>query len=240
MDNLIKLLILPTVIGLSGGIIISQTPQQIQNEITSPLTTIKEYRERTLAEGPAVHILKATPTVTSTPTPLPTLKPEPRVQPTALPQPTDSSSDWGVAEQVGEHTYTIKVGNDDRMANPQEVLEALNAYRATNGVGQLAWDDKLAQYSQDRANHFKNISNIDAHEGFNNFLSNEDGFAKLGFMRLGENSYYGGPLTGTHLIEWVFAKSPGHNSNQLDSAWSNVGVGVTDTSVNLIFGGEHM
>jgi uncharacterized protein YkwD len=51
---------------------------------------------------------------------------------------------------------------------------------------------------------------------------------------------YGGPLNGTHLIEWVFSQSPGHDANQLDNGWSHVGVGVTDTSVNLVFGGEKM
>jgi uncharacterized protein YkwD len=39
------------------------------------------------------------------------------------------------------------------------------------------------------------------------------------------------------LIEWVFAKSPEHNANQLDSGWTHVGIGVSGYGVNLIFGG---
>jgi uncharacterized protein YkwD len=180
---------------------------------------------------------------TTTPIPSPTITIIPTVVPKKQPQQAPSTStdkDWGVAKQVGEHTYTINVGNDDHMTSPQEVFQALNSYRAAKGSSQLSWDDKLAQYSQGRAYQFKNIGTVDSHAGFNSFLENENGFEKMGYMRLGENSYYGGPLNGTHLIEWVFSQSPGHDANQLDNGWSHVGVGVTDTSVNLVFGGEKM
>ena len=43
-----------------------------------------------------------------------------------------------------------------------------------------------------------------------------------------------------HVIEWVFAKSPGHDANQKDPDWTHVGIGVTDSTVNLIFGGSKM
>ena len=164
-----------------------------------------------------------------TPIPLPTNKP---------PIPTTQDvNDWGVAKQIGKHTYTIKVNYDGSMASPQEILSALNAYRQTQGKGTLNWDQRLADYANSRAQTFKSMGTTDAHAGFENFLNNEDGFSKMGFNRLGENSYFGGGLTGTHLIEWVFSQSPGHNANQLDS-WSHVGIGTTDTSVNLNFGGN--
>lgn len=178
--------------------------------------------------------------------PLPSITPTPTITPTGRPTiiptrtpvintPVPQENDWGVAKQINEHTYTIKIDYDTSMASGQEILFALNAYRQTHGKGSLSWDQRLADYATGRANLFKSIGNTDSHAGFENFLNNEDGFSKLGFNRLGENSYFGGPLTGTHLIEWVFAKSPGHNANQLDS-WSHVGIGVTDTAVNLNFG----
>lgn len=142
---------------------------------------------------------------------------------------------WGVAEKIGEHTYTIKVGYDPRMANPKEIFDALNNYRQTNQRGTLVWDDKLASYASSRADYFKSIDKTDEHSGINNFLENEDGFSKLGFSSVGENSYFGGPLYGVHLIEWVFAKSPGHNQNQLEAKWTHVGIGANDHAVNLVF-----
>ncbi len=185
-------------------------------------------------------------------TPAPTLKPEPTLKPSNTdileetlsqkpinPRPTDSQP-WGVAQKVDDLTYTIKVGEDPVMATPQEVLNALNNYRNVNGKSSLTWDDNLASYAQSRANHFSAISGTDKHAGFDNYLNNEDGFSKLGFRRVGENSYFGGKLNGVHMIEWVFAKSPGHNANQLDSQWTHVGIGVTNNSANLNFGGERM
>ncbi|MGB4966304.1 MAG: CAP domain-containing protein [Microgenomates group bacterium] len=155
-------------------------------------------------------------------------------------QKTSDEGQWGVAKKIGEHTYTIKVGEDARMATSQEIVDALNAYRKTQGVGELTIDSKLTEYAQSRADFFKSQKTTDAHAGFSNYLDNEDGFTKLGFTKLGENSYYGGPLYGVHLIEWVFGASPEHNANQLDGSWNYVGVGVNNTAVNLIFGGGKM
>ena len=134
--------------------------------------------------------------------------------------------------------YRSLVGNI--MATPQEVFSALNSYRSVNGASQLSWDDALAGYASGRAQYFASISSTDKHVGFNNFLENENGFDQLGFRRVGENSYYGGKLTGVHLIEWVFAKSPGHNANQLDNTWTHVGIGVTNSSADLIFASEKL
>lgn len=153
---------------------------------------------------------------------------------------TDDSQQWGVAKKIGDHTYTIKVGEDARMATAQEVVDALNSYRHAHGVGDLVVDGKLTEYTQTRADFFKSSGSTDAHAGFSHFLDNEDGFTKLGFSRLGENSYYGGPLYGVHLIEWVFGASPEHNANQLDAGWQFIGVGVNSTAVNVIFGGGKM
>jgi uncharacterized protein YkwD len=67
---------------------------------------------------------------------------------------------------------------------------------------------------------------------------NNDGFGKLGFSSLGENSSYGYLLEGVHLIEWVYAGDAPHDNNQLNSEWSHVGIGVNGTATDLIFGGR--
>ncbi len=154
---------------------------------------------------------------------------------TIVPKQNRTDDEWGVAKQIGEHTYTIRVGSDDRMGTREEILSALNNYREVNGAGALAFDDRLNNYAQGRADTFASIKSTDAHAGFNDYLENHNGFEELHFARLGENSYYGGPLYGVHLIEWVFAKSPGHNANQIDRGWTHVGIGVTNSSANLIF-----
>ncbi len=201
--------------------------------------TLSEYRQRTQnPSGESIVELNTSRLLTVTPFQKPTTTPLPKRK--AVAAKTPSQEEWGIAKEISEGTYTIRVGSDAAMGSPQEVFAALNAYRNTSGRSSLSWDDKLASYAQTRADHMNSIQTTDKHEGFNRFLEQEDGFNKLGFYRVGENSYYGGPLNGTHVIEWVFAKSPGHDANQKDADWTHVGIGVTDSTVNLNFGGSKM
>ncbi|MFA6007405.1 MAG: CAP domain-containing protein [Candidatus Shapirobacteria bacterium] len=184
----------------------------------------------------SVTTIKTSPTSFDTPKPtaeavIPTLRPTRR----PLPTPTPDTSPWGVAEQITEHTWTMKIQADSQMANPQEILTALNEYRYRYGAQVLTWDSKLATYAQSRADFFYQIKNLDEHAGFNNFLEKEDGFNKLAFTYLGENISYGYQLSGVHLIEWIYAGDEPHNRNQLDTKWDHVGIGVRGTATCLIF-----
>lgn len=149
---------------------------------------------------------------------------------------SDDTQPWGVAKQVGEHTWTMKIGEDSIMATPSEVLTTLNNYRVNHGSQNLNWNQKLADYAQSRANFFASNQKLDSHEGFNNFLEKEDGFNKLGFTWLGENASFGYRLNGVHLIEWIYAGDEPHNKNQLDNKWNYVGIGIKGTATCLIFG----
>lgn len=146
------------------------------------------------------------------------------------------TSPWGMAQKVGDHTYTMKFTPDVRMATPQEIFDALNNYRQKNGIHILAWDTTLAQYAQSRANFFEQQGTLDHHAGFSHFLHDEDGFSKLGFNNMGENASYAGPLVGAHLIEWIFAGDEEHNANQLNATWTHVGIGVNGIATDMIFG----
>lgn len=162
----------------------------------------------------------------------PTVTPKKKVTPV----PTIDSEPWGVAKQIDEVTWTMKVGQDEKMATPQEILTALNAYRQRYGSQILNWDKNLGEYAQSRANYLNSIKNVDKHEGFNNYLQNENGFDKLGFTMLGENISYGYKLNGVHTIEWMYAGDKPHNDNQLDNRWNFVGIGVDGLATCLIFG----
>ncbi len=150
-------------------------------------------------------------------------------------KPTDSEP-WGVSKQIGEYTWTIKVGEDEKIATPKEILEALNEYRKVQGSQILTWDEKLANYAQERSVYLNKIKSVDQHEGFNDFLKNQDGFNKLGFTALGENISYGYKLNGVHIIEWMYAGDKPHDDNQLNNRWDHVGIGVDGLATCLIFG----
>lgn len=205
-----------------------------------------QLQTTSIINHPLIKSNKTTATINALPIPTVRviIKPTSTARPTYVPQiekkaPTDNEP-WGIAKKIGDHSYTIKLGSDERMGTPREIYDALNVYRHAKGVSTLNWDDTLARYAQERAEYFKSIHTTDEHKGLNDYLDNQDGFVKLAHNRIGENSYFGGPLLGVHVIEWLFASSVEHNANQLDSEWNDVGVGVTDTSINLIFGSSKM
>lgn len=150
-------------------------------------------------------------------------------------KPTDTPEPWGVARQIDEHTWTMKIGEDPIMATPSEILSALNEYRQRYGSQILTLDSKLTDYAQSRVDYFVQIKGLDSHAGFNLYLKDEDGFNKLGFTFLGENISYGYRLNGVHLIEWLYAGDDPHNKNQLDTKWDHVGIAVKGTATCLIF-----
>jgi uncharacterized protein YkwD len=169
---------------------------------------------------------------------IPTKVPSPTIiiKKIIYPTPTPDNEPWGVARQVDDVTWTMKIGEDEKMATAREIWEALNQYRKVKGSQILNWDTKLADYAQNRAKYLNTLKNVDKHEGFNNFVTNEDGFNKLGFTALGENISYGYKLNGVHTIEWMYAGDKPHNDNQLDNRWNYVGVGVDGLATCLIFG----
>lgn len=168
--------------------------------------------------------------------PTKTLSPTIIIKKKVYPIPTPDNEPWGVARQIDDVTWTMKIGEDEKMATAREIWEALNQYRQTHGSQNLNWDTKLADYAQSRAEYLNSQKTTDKHEGFNNYVQNEDGFNKLGFTRLGENISYGYKLNGVHTIEWMYAGDEPHDNNQRDNRWNYVGVGVDGLATCLIFG----
>lgn len=147
---------------------------------------------------------------------------------------------WGIAKQIDENTWTMKIGEDQKMATPNDVFDALNTYRRQKGVGSLTWDDKLAELAGKRAATFQSIQKLDGHAGFSEYFKDEQNLKNIGFWGVGENSSYGFRLEGVHLIEWIFAGDKPHDDNQLDPSWTHVGIGVASTGVDVIFGKDKM
>ena len=143
---------------------------------------------------------------------------------------------WGVALQVDEHTWTMRVNPDEKMGTAKEIFDVLNKYRNIHGSRTLNWDDKLAEYATSRAIYFSEQKSLDGHKGFEEKLKDEAGYRDLGFWSMGENASFGYKFEAVHLIEWMYAGDKPHNDNQLDNSWTHVGIGVDGVSTALIFG----
>lgn len=182
----------------------------------APITKTTEA-VKTASSGKAVEVVAVTP-YTATPTPEPTAE---------------------QSVQVNNNTWKVTAQQDTTMGNQAEIFTALNNYRQKKGKSTLVWDEKLGSFAQSRAELFLSNGAMDGHAGFNNFISNQNGFAALGFSSLGENSaYLGGPIEATRIIEVIFAGDAPHDNNQLDDKWSHAGVGTRGQAVDIIFGGQ--
>lgn len=194
-------------------------------------------RQQNITTTPQPTRIKPEPT--NTPTPIPTIVTprQPKPLPTSTPTPVQKNSDQYTATKIGSNTWQVSnVQNDTNMASPQDIVNALNSYRGSHGTSNLTIDNGLVVYAQSRADLFSKNGSLDGHAGFNDFMKN-DGFSKVGFNSLGENSaYLSGPMNGDRIIRNIFGADGAHDGNQLDPSWTHVGVGVNGNAVNINFG----
>lgn len=200
--------------------------------VTSPAKKAADTPQTFIANTPTTVSNPSTPTIT------PLQKIEEKQQTVTTTPLVNPSAAWGQTIQTGAHEYYTKVAMDDHMATAQEIFTALNTYRQTKGVGQLSWDQGLANYAQTRADTFASAKQMDDHAGFIDFLHNQAGHDKLQYRFLAENSSYGYKLLGVHLIEWIYAGDADHDSIQLSTQAQAVGIAVNGTATDLVFGGE--
>jgi uncharacterized protein YkwD len=163
------------------------------------------------------------------PTLIPTPTPKPTVKPTQKPsiKPKSTSSIKSTPKPVNNNSFSS-----------QQVLDALNNYRASKGIAKLQFDQKLQTYAKTRSDYLKSRGSLDNHAQFNDLIQNQDGFGKLGFNALAENQSWNYKGTAEGLITEFYAKSPGHNANQLSGEYTHVGIGITGEYTNLVFGGR--
>jgi uncharacterized protein YkwD len=132
-----------------------------------------------------------------------------------------------------------------------EVMAALNAYRATHGVPALSVHENLCTYAAKRAEDLRLYGGLDNHEGFQKDFQEQKFPPQLeGYSgrTIGENlahqfcknmqtedSFVA--ETGTALIEWCFDSSvKGHREAQLSTQFKNVCVRHADYMYVVIFG----
>lgn len=121
--------------------------------------------------------------------------------------------------------------------NKVQILKALNEYRSKNGIAALTIDEKLQNYAESRSNYLMTLGKLDKHSGHKEFMNN-NGFEKLGFNSVAENQSWNNQGSAEQLISEFYAKSSGHNKNQLNPEYTHVGIGINGAFTNIVFGGR--
>jgi uncharacterized protein YkwD len=129
----------------------------------------------------------------------------------------------------GEAGNTSTVRDDETVQETRAVLDAINAYRAAHDLEPLAWNDRLADFAQVRADDMIERDYFSHHDP----QTGEVLLAGLrSFVTVGENLYQisGGtaPLI-RHVADKVvegWRSSPSHNELMLDAQMRRAGIGL--------------
>ena len=118
------------------------------------------------------------------------------------------------------------------------ILTALNEYRKQNGRSNLVIDSKLQEYAQKRVNELNKKGKLDNHAPFYQYMKTKRAFTDLKFNKLAENQSRNYKGNANSLISQFYAKSPSHNKNQLSNEYTHVGIGISGSFTNIVYGGN--
>jgi uncharacterized protein YkwD len=117
------------------------------------------------------------------------------------------------------------------------ILSLINSERSRTGLGQLSWDDRLAdlarQYSEKMAReHF--FEHIDS-DG-NDVVARARQNRIRGWSKIGENLFTCDPTNEVaKLSVYGWMHSPSHKENILDPEWRETGIGIAYASDGEIY-----
>ena len=212
-------------------------PQQAQKNSTNSQTLGVKVDPTNTPVPPTVIFLSPTQSI-APPTNTPTQAPFPTSTPTPIKSGlTSHSQDTPSISQPQTQTSNSAVVISNSSSQENEFLNALNKYRQEKGVAALSIDTKLSDFAKNRAEYFNQKGGMDNHAGFQSMMS-DNGFEKMGFDALGENSSFGDFKTPLNLIEGIFKNHAPHDENQLNPEWTHVGIGVSGVATDFVFGGR--
>lgn len=126
------------------------------------------------------------------------------------------------------------VPNKPSTMNPDQIIEAHNAYRQSKGLSPLIKNDLLNQIALNHSN------DMAAHHLMSH-LGSDFSTPFIRMNRVGYNFSYAGEniAAGYNYLDDVmnaWKKSPGHNSNILNENFTDIGVAVVDNYWTVDFG----
>lgn len=136
-------------------------------------------------------------------------------------------------EKVDEHTTVTWLPPDDRMSTAEELFTAVNNYRRTHGIAEVARNDTLCSIAQKRADEQQALGTIDGHAGFAKYAQEQREFSYLTEVLFGGQQ----PQSGVHIVEYGWDQSlTGHREAIQDRSMSHGCGGVAGYFAAFIFG----
>lgn len=136
-------------------------------------------------------------------------------------------------EKVDEHTTITWLPPDDLMSTPDELFAAMNNYRRSHGIAEVAKSDTLCAIAQKRAEEQRALGKIDGHAGFPKYAQEQREFSYLTEVLFGGDQ----PQSGVHIVEYGWDQSlTGHREAIQDRSMTHGCGGVAGSFAAFIFG----
>lgn len=190
----------------------------------------KRQQEETILQ--VTQVLAALPTATPTPPPKTSnrLRAPELSKPVPSPGPTQPAEKANyTVEPIGDGIYKMENVPIEPMSTVDDLNQAVNEFRKAHAQGVLDRDDHLCQFADQRAHEIKDTF---SHAKFSAHI--DEGIADgWGFHHFGENIWQG-KFSGVHIVEYGWAKSPGHYG-ALVGQWTKGCAGVFEDNAVFIF-----
>lgn len=160
--------------------------------------------------------------------------------PPRLPEPTPQLTDDVTSEpqmgfQIEPHPdgdpnhFILKNVTAQPMTTVDELNQAVNNFRHTHNLNQLVIPEDLCEIANKRAIE---ASTDFSHRQFEESVQKGE-YNYVSFELIGENLWQGS-LSGVHIVEFGWDKSPGHRQNLLRN-WDRGCAGVFETTAVFVF-----
>ena len=204
--------------------------------IISPSIWIGHKLEQ-LLQSTETNTQSPSPTVSAPATPTQAITPtiSKKVNPLNQNQPKLVDGEW---ERTVEGNTTWEYApKDDHMSTPEELFNAVNAYRRSQALPELQSNGTLCSIAQNRAKELQELGKLDNHAGMDKYAHGQQEFDSMSEV------LYGGvqPQSGTHIVEWGWDRSlTGHRDALQNRSYTHGCAGIAGYFAVFIFGGGHI
>jgi uncharacterized protein YkwD len=133
-------------------------------------------------------------------------------------------------QQTGE-IKSVSTSSAKEVNMEASVLELINKYRASKGLGALKMNNAIAEESLKHSSDMASNKVPFSHDGFNSRAKRLEGKIK-GMRSVAENVAYGQRTAKEVVEDWI--KSPGHKMN-IEGNYTQTGIGIAANKKGVLY-----